>query len=282
MWKFYLLFTLSMKFFQNIYTVQLPKLVAMMNDAEIKNAVRKSWDCSSQTYDTCPGHKIGTREEKDAWKQELNRNLPPAPLDVLDVGCGTGAMGLLFAEMGHRVTGIDLSDEMMAKARRKAENQKLTITLQNGDAEHLPFSDGSFDLVVNRHLLWTLPHPETALKEWHRVLKNGGTALIIDGVWDDKKITTKASRALGDSLVRIFEPGDSHHKSYDPDLRNHLPHDGGVPHEVALSYMTRAGFTGMYFRDLKYIRELQKAELPWYRRLAQGKSYYILAAKKQG
>jgi ubiquinone/menaquinone biosynthesis C-methylase UbiE len=271
-----------MKIFQNIYTVQLRTLDAMMNDAEIKNAVRKSWDCSSQTYDTCPGHKIGTRKEKDAWKQELSRGLPAGPLDILDVGCGTGAMGLLFAEMGHRVTGIDLSEEMMAKARRKAEDQNLKITLRNGDAEHLPFGDSSFDIIVNRHLLWTLPHPEVALKEWHRILRDGGTALIIDGVWDDKTFRARASRALGEGLVRIFEPGETHHKSYDRDLRSHLPHDGGVPHNTARSYMQRAGFTGTEFHDLMYIRELQKAELPWYRRLAQGRSYYILAAKKQG
>ena len=73
-----------------------------MIDHEIKDAVRKSWDHSSGKYDNCPGHGIGTGEEKAAWKQELNRNLPVSLLKVLDVGCGTGAMGLLFAEMGHQ------------------------------------------------------------------------------------------------------------------------------------------------------------------------------------
>ena len=76
-----------------------------MIDHEIKDAIRKSWDLSSVMYDNCPGHGIGTDEEKFVWKQELSRNLPESPQKVLDVGCGTGVMGLLFAEMGHQVTG---------------------------------------------------------------------------------------------------------------------------------------------------------------------------------
>jgi SAM-dependent methyltransferase len=76
-----------------------------MIDHEIKDTVRRSWDHSSGRYDSCPGHGIGTEEEKVAWKRELTRNLTESPLRVLDVGCGTGAMALLFAEMGHQVMG---------------------------------------------------------------------------------------------------------------------------------------------------------------------------------
>jgi len=253
----------------------------MMNDVEIKDAVRKSWDHSSATYDKNPGHSIGSIEEKEAWMGELGRNLPKGPLNILDVGCGTGAMGLLFAEMGHTVTGVDLSDEMMAHARRKAKENNLSISLQNGDAEHLPFDAGTFDVVVNRHLLWTLPHPEVALKEWHRVLKNSGMVFIIDGVWDDKRVMTRMKRDLGDFLTRVFEPEDTHHKSYGRTLRNQLPHDGGVPRDRAQTYLEQAGFSGMYFRDLMYIRELQKPQLAWYRRLSPGKSYYLLTGTKQ-
>lgn len=252
-----------------------------MNEAEIKEAVRKSWDRSSTMYDRTPGHRIGTVEEKAAWKQELSRDIPSPPQRVLDVGCGTGAMGLLFAEMGHQVTGIDLSVEMMAKARKKAEENGLAFDLRTGDAENLPFEDSSFDVIVNRHLLWTLPNPEVALKDWHRVLNTGGVVLIIDGVWNDKSLPTRAKIWMSNVLTRIFEPEDTHHKSYDRALREQLPHDGGVPKETMLSYLDRAGFARMQFRDLMYIREIQKPELPWYRRLSPGKSYYILVGKKQ-
>ena len=229
-------------------------------------------------YDNCPGHGIGTGEEKIAWKRELNRNLPEPPLKVLDVGCGTGAMGLLFAEMGHQVTGIDLSEGMMAKAREKADAQKLSIELKRGDAEHLPFHDGSFDVLVNRHLLWTLPHPEIALKEWHRVLKNGGVILIIEGVWKDRSFSIRAKRIVSDGLAKIF--GHSHSGHYDQKLRSQFPYDGGVPKETMISDLEHAGFTDICFRDLMYIREIQKEQQPWYQRFAPTKTYYIVAAFK--
>lgn len=250
----------------------------VMNNTEIKDAVRKSWDCSSDTYDKSPGHMIGTQEEKDAWKRELSQNLLQSPQTILDVGCGTGAMGLLFAEMGHYVTGVDLSEAMMAKARQKADAQKLSIDLRTGDAEHLSFNEGTFDVVVNRHLLWTLPHPEVALKEWHRVLKTGGMVLIIDGVWKDKSFSIRTKRMVSDGLAKIFDR--TNHSHYDKKLRSQLPYDGGVPHETMVSYLERAGFTDLCFRDLMYIRDMQKPQQPWYRRFAPGKTYYILAAKK--
>jgi ubiquinone/menaquinone biosynthesis C-methylase UbiE len=231
-----------------------------MIDDEIKAAVRKSRDQSSGRYDSCPGHGIGNREEKDAWKQELNRNLPGSPLRVLDVGCGTGAMGLLFAEMGHQVTGVDLSEEMLTKAREKAHEQKLPIEFRSGDAEHLPFNEGSFDVIVNRHLLWTLPHPEIALREWHRVLKKGGVVLIIEGVWKDRSFPLRAKRMVSDGLAKIF--GHTHGGHYNKKLRSQLPYDGGVPHETLVFDLEKAGFTGICLRDLMYIRELQKMHQP--------------------
>ncbi len=250
-----------------------------MNDPEIKDAIRKSWDQSSVLYDSCPGHGIGTGEENVAWKQELNRNLPGSVRKVLDVGCGTGAMGLLFAEMGDRVTAVDLSEAMIIKAREKASAQHLSIDLVRGDAEHLPFHDGYFDVVVNRHLVWTLPHPETALKEWHRVLKNGGVVLIIEGIWKDRSISIRTKRVVSDGLARIF--GHSHGGHYDTKLREQLPYDGGVPEETMISDLEHAGFTGICVRDLMYIRDLQKPHQPWYQRFAPARTYYLLAATKE-
>ena len=253
----------------------------MMDERAIREAVRTTWDHASISYDSNPGHGIRTGEEKTAWKQELHRDLPPGPLRVLDAGCGTGAMAFLFAEMGHQVVGIDLSGEMVAQARKKAKTSNYDLDLLTGDAEQLPFGNGSFDVVVTRHLLWTLPHPETALKDWHRVLKPGGRVLIIDGVWDDKSLLSWLKIRVSSGMARIFEPDNTHHRSYGPDIRSRLPYGGGVPEEITLKYLEEAGFVHIQTRDLMYIRGLYRPELPWYKKLNQGRSYYIIASMKK-
>ena len=250
-----------------------------MIDHEIRDAIRKSWDQSSVRYDSCSGHGIRSGEETAAWIRELGRCLPGPSLTVLDVGCGTGAMGLLLAEMSHEVTGIDLSEGMMAKARGKADAQKLSIELMTGDAEHLPVHNESFDVVVNRHLVWTLPHPDVALEEWHRVLKTGGVVLIIEGVWTNRSFLTRAKRRVSNGLARLA--GKTHGGNYDERLRSHLPRDGGVAGETMISDLTKAGFTGISVRDLMYIRKIQKRGQPWYQRFAPAVTYYLAAATKQ-
>jgi len=251
-----------------------------MDDGDIKTAITRSWDSSSGMYDSCPGHQIGTKAEEEAWMHELRVGIPPPPMKILDVGCGTGAMGLLFAKMGYDVFGVDLSLAMMNQARMKATNQNLKLELQKGDAEDLPFPDESFDVIVNRHLLWTLPNPDTALLEWYRVLKPGGTLLVIDGVWNDKRLSSRLKRRVSEGLTRFFERNETHRHGYDKNLRKSLPHDGGVSQEKMQQYLKESGYNNASFRDLMYIRALQRERMAWYRKITTGKSYYILQAKK--
>ena len=83
------------------------------------------------------------------WKQIFENSLSSSEsLKVLDVGTGAGFLALLFAEMGHKVTGVDLSAGMLEKAKRNAENMGLEIDFSHGDAENLSFEDNSFDLVT--------------------------------------------------------------------------------------------------------------------------------------
>src|SRR5207249_5845043 len=85
---------------------------------------------------------------------------------------------------GHRVTGIDFAPAMLAEAQRKAAAQSLAVRFEEADAEQLPFPVRSFDLVMCRHVLWTLPHPEAAIDEWIRVLRPGGRLVSMDSQFD--------------------------------------------------------------------------------------------------
>jgi ubiquinone/menaquinone biosynthesis C-methylase UbiE len=97
---------------------------------------------------------------------------------VLDIGCGTGAAALAAAEAvgaGGCAIGVDLAEEMMARAREKARERGLAnVAFHPADAEHLPFASGSFDAVVSAASMFFLSDPAEGLHEWRRVLRPGG------------------------------------------------------------------------------------------------------------
>lgn len=95
---------------------------------------------------------------------------------VLDPGCGTGwqAAGLRRALPDATVVGVDLSAGMLAKSRAAG-----AWPLVQADAEHLPLAAGSVDLVVTRGVLHHLPDVPGALAEWHRVLRPGGSVVVV-------------------------------------------------------------------------------------------------------
>ncbi len=151
----------------------------------VKQQVAAHWGRRAAHFDEDFGHSIRTEAERAAWDRILDLALPRrGALDALDAGCGTGFLSFELASRGHRVTGIDFAPAMLAEARRKAAERGVSIRFEEGDAEQLPFASGSFDLVVSRHVLWTLPHPEAAIDEWIRVLRPGGRLAVIDGQFD--------------------------------------------------------------------------------------------------
>ena len=94
---------------------------------------------------------------------------------VLDVGCGTGVAALTAARAGAKVTGLDLTPELVARAKENAKLAKVEIDLHEGDAEALPFGDGAFDVVLSQFGHMFAPRPEVVIREMLRVLRPGGT-----------------------------------------------------------------------------------------------------------
>lgn len=103
---------------------------------------------------------------------------------VLDVACGTGDMVLELTKRSYLVTGVDLSEEMLAIAKRKVENGKWEVA----DAEHLPYDDNSFDAVTCAFGVRNFVHLEQGLKEMLRVLKPGGRMVILELATPDNKL----------------------------------------------------------------------------------------------
>ncbi len=109
------------------------------------------------------------------WRKEALSGLKGM---VLEVGVGTGK-NLKYYPKGCSVIGIDISEGMLEKARKRAEGLN-NVTLLLMDAEHLEFPDNSFDYVITTFVLCSIPDPAKALKEMHRVLKPDGEMINIE------------------------------------------------------------------------------------------------------
>ena len=146
---------------------------------DVKRRVAAHWDRRAAHFDEDFGHSIRTPEERAAWNRIFDLLLGGrGVLHTLDAGCGTGFLAVELATRGHHVTGVDFAAAMLVEARRKTHG--LAVHLVAADAEQLPFKTGSFGLVMSRHLLWTLPHPEATIGEWMRVLRPGGRLAVVD------------------------------------------------------------------------------------------------------
>ncbi len=101
---------------------------------------------------------------------------------VLDVGTGTGSIPIRLARARPdlRITAVDLSAPMLARARRGARQAGVSITFRRGSARRLPFRTSSFDLVLSNSLLHHLPDPLPALDEFARVLRPEGSLFVRD------------------------------------------------------------------------------------------------------
>jgi phosphatidylethanolamine/phosphatidyl-N-methylethanolamine N-methyltransferase len=98
---------------------------------------------------------------------------------ILEVGVGTG-LSLSDYTKGNRVTGIDISEPMLRKARQRVDKRQLKNVeeLAVMDAENLVFPSGSFDVVVAQYVVTAIPHPEKALDEFVRVVRPGGEIIL--------------------------------------------------------------------------------------------------------
>jgi ubiquinone/menaquinone biosynthesis C-methylase UbiE len=94
---------------------------------------------------------------------------------VLDVACGTGVVAITAAGKGARVSGLDLTPELLERARENSRLGGLDIDWREGDAEQLPYADQEFDVVLSQFGHMFAPRPDVTIAEMLRVLKKGGT-----------------------------------------------------------------------------------------------------------
>ena len=153
-----------------------------------KEQVRDMFDSIAPRYDLL-NHLLSAGIDR-SWRRTLIRDLVREnPRRVLDIATGTGDLAISIARSGERsVTGADLSEGMLEKARAKIAAQGLDIELVHSDAEHLPFREDTFDSVTVAFGIRNFDDPCGSLAEMRRVLREGGTVYVLEFSKSDNNV----------------------------------------------------------------------------------------------
>lgn len=148
---------------------------------EEKQHIGQLFDRIAATYDGL-NHGLSLNIDRH-WRRKTVARMAPAK-HVLDVAIGTADLTIEMLRRGkaERVTGLDLSTEMMAIGRKKVESKKLEgqVAFVHGNAQAMPFADGSFDGVTCAFGCRNFSNLDEGLKEMYRVLKPGGQVTILE------------------------------------------------------------------------------------------------------
>lgn len=190
----------------------------------VKHKARAQFDSWAHTYDRSivqhllfqPSYRL-FMQELYRWRKDMS-----APFDLLDIGAGTGTWTAMVAGSplpSRRVVGLDYSKNMCHAAHRKAaEVGAGAPSFINGDAEHLPFEDGSFDVVTCSNSFHHYPHQQAAIIEMRRILRPEGRLMLIDGFRDNVIGWTVfdffITRAESTPTAKVFHAPWSQMRSY--------------------------------------------------------------------
>jgi ubiquinone/menaquinone biosynthesis C-methylase UbiE len=144
------------------------------------NEIENSWDQKATQWKKLVGDKGDNNRIYNSdpvlWKFVGN----PKGLNVLDAGCGTGYLSIQLAEIAASVVGIDLSGNMIKEAKTLAEEKNSNVDFRVDSCMELKtIADNSMDMVVSNYVLMDLPDLASAVKNFYRVLKNGGKAVLV-------------------------------------------------------------------------------------------------------
>ena len=215
-----------------------------LSNFSLREEIIAYWSERAESFDQSFGHGIVPGIEAEAWGGLIGGAIGPAPKEVLELACGTGEITRVLLGLGYSVTALDFAEPMLARAQAKhADNPRARFRL--ADAENSMEPDARYDAVISRHLVWTLLAPETTFADWLRVLKPGGTLVILDGQWSSPNLFGR----LAAPLIALLDRINGRVNPIDPDMvRRHgeivqrLPFREGLTHARLTEMLIQAGF----------------------------------------
>jgi ABC-2 type transport system ATP-binding protein len=195
------------------------------------------WSRYAEGYDGCAEYVV-TRALREAITDQLLQEGHPGK--VLECGCGTGYYTTAIAQHAQLVIATDLSEDMMRVARRHLKDC-VNIILCKVDCQRIPFPAASFDTVLMANVLHAITSPMKALQECYRVLKLGGSVIVI--CYSDFSMDWLDRMALAIRYLEMF-------KMPPPQgLKNYTPHE----------LFSLVGDAGFIVKDIKVLGDKPQA-----------------------
>ncbi|WP_237153680.1 class I SAM-dependent methyltransferase [Oryzibacter oryziterrae] len=259
---------------------------------DLREEIKAYWSERAATFDSQPGHEIFSDTERTAWQRLLRRHLGDGQgRRALDLASGTGVVSHLLDDLGFTVTGMDWAEPMLDRARAKARSRGRSIHFLMGDAERTMEPDDHYDVITNRHLVWTLVNPAAAFAEWYRVLKPGGQLLIVDGDFVGRTPLQRLAGWISTQMARLgLSRKDNHgpvsatmavtHRS----ILSRVHFSQGARADAVLSLLERAGFEPVALdTDFRAIHKAQAANFGLLKSLERATQHrYAICVRKPG
>lgn len=181
------------------------------------------------------------------WRREAVRKMKPVD-HVLDVAVGTGDLALLMCRKhkAQRVTGIDLSTEMMRVGAQKAQHAQAPIVFEQVNAQQMPYADASFDAVTCAYGVRNFADLDEGLSEMYRVLKQGGELTILEFGYPEAALVRWGYTVYFNHLLPFVGRLFSHDKTAYTYLNQSVRQF--IYGEDFLTHLRQAGFQTVSFR----------------------------------
>lgn len=248
----------------------------------LSDEIRAYWAERAETFDRSFAHGIAAGREFEAWADEISRHLPPSPAEVLELACGTGEISKVILSLGHRLTGLDFTQEMLSRAISKHQGHPHARFIL-ADAQNTMEPENRYDALVARHLTWTLTDPEAAYADWLRVLRPKGRLVLFDGDWARENRWTVMASSLIRWLGRHLPPDPVNPQM----MRRHenimaqLPYGDGLTADRLAKDLAKAGFCNICIHSHDRVTRAMGHKAPLARKIGlQRWNRFIVTAEK--